>query len=68
MNQRIKKKKEKQLLTWIVNELAVELKRGEERQKAAIQRAAIAYVEYLDEVMGRGRERQYSISKELLQP
>lgn len=66
MNKRIKKKKEKQLLTWIVNELAAELKREEERQKAAIQRAAIAYVEYLDEVMERGR--QYSISKELLQP
>lgn len=66
MNQRIKKKKEKQLLTWIVNELAAELKREEERPKTAIQRSAAAYVEYLEEVMGR--ERQYSISKELLQP
>ena len=64
MNLRIKRKKEKQMLTWAFNELVAEAQREEERRQAAIRRTADAYLKYLDEVTER--ERQYYIRKGLL--
>jgi len=48
MNKRIKKKKEKQMLVWAINELVAEARREEKRRQAAIRRIADDYVAYFE--------------------
>lgn len=53
MNKRIKKKKEKQMMTRAVRELVEITRRQEERRQAAIQRAADAFLKYCEQVWAR---------------